>query len=72
MNKWRKITAEQYMRRSEDAGDFDEVYFVDPDTGTRREVWDVGCDLDEDGKVHIYTSSANAHRVDPSYPLSVR
>ena len=37
MNKWRKITAEQHMRRSEDAGDFDEVY-CRPDTGTRREV----------------------------------
>jgi len=72
MSKWRKITAEQYMRGGDDAGDFDEVFIVDPDTGLRREVWDVGCEPDDDGLIHIYTARADAHRVAPDYQLSVR
>ena len=70
--KWRTITAEQYMQGGDASGDFDEVYMIDPDTGSRREVWDVGCWLDADDKVHIYTACADAHRVAPDYQLFVR
>lgn len=69
---WRKITAEQYRIGGDDAGDFDEVEIVDPETGFRREVWDVGCSHDESGNVVIYTAAAEPTRVNPDYTIWVR
>jgi hypothetical protein len=67
---WRKITADQYRLGTDEEG-FDEAFVQDAD-GWRREVWDVGCDLDDDGNVIIYTASANPLLVRPEHPISVR
>lgn len=69
---WRKITAEQYRIGGDDAGDFDEAKIVDPETGFRREVWDVGCEHDEAGNVVIYTAAAEPTRVSPDYTIWVQ
>lgn len=68
---WRKITADQYRLGTDDEG-FDEAYVIDPANGFRRELWDVGCDLDEDGNVVLYTSAANPTLVLPTHPIEVR
>ena len=68
----RTITADKYRVGGEDAGDYDEVFMIDPDTGLRREVWDVGIDLDEAGNVVIYSARAEPHHVPRDYKLMVR
>ena len=69
--KWRTISAQQYMDGGEAGGDYDEAFVRHPDTGARREVWDVGCEL-VDGKVAIYTALPDAILVPPSYLIEVR
>ena len=67
----RTITAQQLMDGGEAGGDYDEAFVRDPATGTRREVWDVGCKL-VDGNVVIYTALPNDILVPPRYPIEVR
>lgn len=69
---WRKITAEQYRVGGDASGDFDEAFIIDPDTGLRREVWDVGIDRTDDGSVVIYTCRAEPHIVPQDYKIAVR
>jgi hypothetical protein len=69
--KWRTITAQVFMDGTDPEG-YDEVYFTDPATGFRREVWDCGIEKDDAGRIVIYTSAAEPRYVDPSYELSVR
>lgn len=69
---WREITAEQYRTSDEAAGGYDEARVLDPDTGFYREVWDVGIDCDETGRVVIYTAAAEPLRVTRNHPIRVR
>lgn len=68
---WRTITAQQYFDGGNAGGDYDEAFIRHPDTGTRREVWDVGCDK-VGGEVAIYTALPDAILVPPHYPIEVR
>lgn len=70
--KWRKITADQYRKMEDPEGDgWDEVRFVDPETGCYREIWDCGIELVRD-KVAICTAAPHDTLVDPDYPVEVR
>lgn len=71
MADWRTITADQYRIGGDAAGDFDEAYIKDL-AGWSREVWDVGCDHDENGNVVIYTAAADPLLVPPDHPVRVR
>ena len=68
---WRNITAHQYMDGGDAGGDYDEAFVTD-DAGCRREIWDVGCGLDEAGNVVLYTAAAEPTLVSPSHPIHVR
>lgn len=69
---WRTITAQQYMAGGDAGGDYDEAFIRHPDTGSLREIWDVGCTHDEFGNVVIYTAAANPILVTPNTPIEVR
>ena len=72
MAKWRKITAEQFLKNDAPGDDgWDEAYVRFPDTGVRREVWDVGGD-DLSGEIAIYTSLRDPLMVPRDYPIEVR
>lgn len=68
---WRKITAEQFLNGIDplDLG-WDEAYVRFPDTGARREVWDVGGDTT--GEITIYTAMRDPLMVPRDYPIEVR
>jgi hypothetical protein len=67
---WRKITADQYRLGTDEMG-FDEA-FVRTANGFRREIWDVGCDLDDAGNVVLYTAAAEPTLVRPDHAIEVR
>ena len=67
---WRKITAEQYLTGGDAGGNYDEAFIRHPETGVRRECWDVGGDAA--GEIAIYTALAEPIMVPRDYPIEVR
>lgn len=51
-------------------GDYDEAFIRHPETGARRECWDVGGD--DTGDIAIYTALADPIMVPRDYPIEVR
>ena len=68
----RTITAQQYMDGGDVDDGYDEAFVRHPDTGVRREIWDVGFERDEFGNVVLFTAAADPILVTPNTPIEVR